>query len=73
MIFFLANATNKTVSYTSDNPEVARVNYEGFVTGLSKGQATSTATTQDGNFTVVSKINVSNNIDLLGKVLGELY
>ena len=60
-IFSPANVTNKIVSYTSENLEVARVNYEGIVTGLSKGQATITATTQDGNFTVVSKINVSNN------------
>lgn len=60
-IFSPANATNKIINYSVDNPSIASVSYEGVVTGLSKGQAFITAATQDGNFTTVSKITVSSN------------
>jgi hypothetical protein len=54
------NASNKIVTYTSGNPAVATVNYDGLVTGLSKGQTTITVTTQDGNFTAASQVNVTS-------------
>lgn len=54
------NATDKTVTYTSSNTAVAKVNFDGIVTGLSKGQTTITATTQDGNFTAASTVNVTS-------------
>jgi hypothetical protein len=67
-IFSPANATNKFVSYSVDNPSIVSVNYEGLVTGLAKGQATVTATMQDGNFKAVSKINVSGNPTVYYKI-----
>ena len=55
-----AEATNKTVSFTSDNPAVATVNATtGAVTGVSKGTATITVKTADGNFTDTCTVTVS--------------
>ena len=55
-----AEATNKTVSFTSDNPAVATVNATtGEVTGVSKGTATITVKTVDGNFTDTCTVTVS--------------
>lgn len=55
-----AEATNKTVSFTSDNPAVATVNATtGEVTGVKKGTATITITTADGNFTDTCTVTVS--------------
>ncbi len=55
-----AEATNKTVSFTSDNPAVATVNATtGEVTGVSKGTATITVKTADGNFTDTCTVTVS--------------
>lgn len=59
--FSPSNATNQIVEYISDNPAVATVKYDGSVIALSKGQATVTATTQDGSFKASSKIYVSSN------------
>ncbi|WP_055092677.1 Ig-like domain-containing protein [Flavobacterium aquidurense] len=54
-----ANATNKTVSYTSNNTGVATVNASGLVTAIANGTATITVTTQDGNKTSTAAITVS--------------
>lgn len=55
-----AEATDKTVSFTSDNPAVATVNATtGAVTGVSKGTATITVKTADGNFTDTCTVTVS--------------
>ena len=55
-----AEATNKTVSFTSDNPAVATVNATtGAVTGVSKGTAVITVKTADGNFTDTCTVTVS--------------
>lgn len=43
------NATNKTLSWTSDNPSVAVVSSEGLVTAVSAGKATITASSTDGS------------------------
>ena len=53
------NATNQNVSWTSSNAAVASVNNSGLVTGIAAGNATITATTQDGNKTATSQITVS--------------
>lgn len=57
-----ANATNKTVSYSSNNTGIATVNGSGLVTAIASGSATITVTTQDGNkiATAVITVNSSN-------------
>jgi uncharacterized protein YjdB len=54
-----SNATNKTVSYASNNTGVATVNTSGLVTAVSNGTATITVTTTDGNKTSTAVITVS--------------
>ena len=55
-----AEATNKAVSFTSNNPAVATVNATtGAVTGVSKGTAVITVKTADGNFTDTCTVTVS--------------
>jgi uncharacterized protein YjdB len=53
-----ANATNQTVAWSSSNNSIATVSATGEVTGVSVGDATITATTQDGSFTSTSLISV---------------
>ncbi len=53
-------ATNKTVTWESDNTLVATVEQNtGIVTAVAEGNATITATTEDGGFTDTSDITVS--------------
>ena len=52
-----AEATNKTVTWTSSNTEVATV-ADGVVTGVKAGDATITVTTEDGNFTATCAVKV---------------
>ncbi|MBS7230281.1 Ig-like domain-containing protein [Flavobacterium psychroterrae] len=56
-----ANATNKTVTWSSNNTAVATVNSSGLVSAVSAGTATITATTQDGNKTATATITVNPN------------
>ena len=71
------NATNKSVTWTSNNPSVATVN-NGVVKGISKGTAVITVTTIDGkktaqaNVVVVDKIVPVSAISL-NKSLLDLY
>ena len=51
-------ATNRNVTWTSNNPAVASV-VNGVVTAISAGTATITVTTQDGNFTATSVVTVN--------------
>lgn len=55
-----ADATNKNVSWSSDNSSVATVNSSGMVTGIASGIATITVTTMDGNKTGSCIITVSS-------------
>lgn len=54
-----ADATNKTVSWTSSNNTIARVSPIGMVTGKGEGDCIITAATLDGNFTATSNIHVN--------------
>ncbi|MEP6803143.1 MAG: Ig-like domain-containing protein [Flavobacterium sp.] len=56
-----ANATNKTVTWSSNNTAIATVNSSGLVTAISAGTATITATTQDGNKIATATITVNPN------------
>ena len=52
------NATNKTVSYASNNLMVASVNANGKIIASSVGDARITVTTKDGNYSAVCNVNV---------------
>lgn len=52
------NATNKAVTWTTDNTEVATV-ADGVVTAVAEGTATITATTTDGSFTANCTVTVT--------------
>mgnify|MGYP002786896427 CR=1 FL=1 len=54
-----ANATNKTVTWSSSNNLIASVNSSGLVTANGAGTATVTATTADGSFTATASITVN--------------
>ncbi len=52
-------ADNKNVSWSSDNPSIAAVDDEGNVEAISRGRATITVTTEDGNMTASCTVSVS--------------
>ena len=54
-----ANAANPAVSWTTSDAAVATVSETGVVTAVAAGQATITATTDDGGFTASSDVTVS--------------
>ena len=54
-----ANATNKSVTWSSSDDTVATVSTEGVVTGVAEGTATITVTTVDGSFTDTCAVTVT--------------
>ncbi len=52
-------ATNRTVTWSSDKPEIASVDNDGMVTAESPGQATITVTTNDGKKTANCLVTVN--------------
>lgn len=54
-----ANATNQNVTWSSSDDTIATVTDAGVVKGIAQGNATITATTEDGNFTDTSAITVT--------------
>ena len=56
------NATNKTVTWTSSNPEAATVTVTGKITAVIDGEATITATTHDGGKTDSCVVSVKKNL-----------
>ena len=64
-----ANATNKDVTWTSDNAAVATV-VDGVVTAVAEGSANITVTTVDGAFTATCKVTV-NPISVKGVALSQ--
>lgn len=64
--FTPTNATNKNVSWESDNTSVATVTAAGVVTGVAAGTANITVTTEDGDYEatcVVTVVNEKGSID----------
>jgi hypothetical protein len=57
-----ANASDKTILWSSSNPLVASVSATGQVTGISGGLSTVIATTNDGGFTATCLITVKQTI-----------
>lgn len=55
------NATNKAVTYSSDNTSVATVSESGLITAIGDGTAKIIVTTADGNFTAECDVTVSSN------------
>ena len=55
------NATNKAVTWSSDNISVATVDANGLVTAVAEGSATITVTTEDGSKTATCTVIVTNN------------
>lgn len=53
-----SNATNKGVTWSSDNASVAAVNASGLITAKGEGSATVTVRTDDGGYTATCKITV---------------
>lgn len=52
------NATNKNVTWTSSDAAIATVDASGKVTGVAKGTATITVTTEDGGYTATCAVEV---------------
>ena len=57
-----ANATNKTVVWTSSNTAAANVNQSGMVTAVADGNAIITVTTNDGGFQATCNVLVETQI-----------
>lgn len=54
-----SNATDKRVTWSSNNTSVATVDANGLVTGVSEGSATITVTTNDGEYTAMSNVTIN--------------
>lgn len=57
-----SNATNKNVTWSSDNEAVATVDNSGKVTAKAPGTATITVTTADGGYTATCKVTVTDPV-----------
>ena len=71
------NATNKTVTWSSNNEAVATVD-NGKVTAVAEGEATITVTTEDGTFTATCKVKVTQSTysitsDIMALDFGSTY
>ena len=65
-------AANKNVSWDSDTPGVATVSQEGMVMGFAEGEATITATSEDGGFTASCRVTVTaGSIPMIYYWMGE--
>ncbi|WP_422359621.1 Ig-like domain-containing protein [Reichenbachiella sp.] len=66
-----SNASNKAVTWSTNNSNVATVNAAGLVTAVSDGTATITVTTQDGNHTATASVTVSTTPPPPGDIIIE--
>lgn len=58
-----ADAANKSVRWKSNDENVVSVDANGKLTAISSGMATVTVTTEEGNFTALCKVTVTNPDD----------
>lgn len=68
------NATDKTVTYRSSNPDAAKVDEKGVVTAAGEGETVITAATNDGGFEAVCKVKVEipdENVNVTGVTLSQ--
>ena len=63
------NATNQNVTWTTSDKNIATVS-NGVITGIAKGTATITATTEDGNHTADCEVTVSEETSEIVLVTG---
>ena len=56
------NATNKNITWSSDNESVATVSNNGVVTGVAPGSAQITATTVDGGYKASCTVTVTTSL-----------
>lgn len=56
------DATNKEVTFSSDNTDVVAVDSEGTLVGVSSGSAKVTVTTVDGGFSSICTVNVVGSV-----------
>lgn len=66
-----ADATNTTVAWASSDDAVATVDATGLVEGITEGQVTITATTDDGGFTATETIDVVASIAVTGVAIDQ--
>lgn len=64
-----SNATNKTVTWSSQNPNIATVNNNGVISTVAAGTTTITVTTDDGGFTASCNLSVKQGQDDGGKLV----
>ena len=65
------NATDKSVTWSSSDHNVVSVDINGNVTAINEGQATITVTTNDGGFTDICQVTVSQKIQVIGVLLNK--
>ena len=63
-------ASNKTVSWSTSDPDVASVSQIGLVTAVGGGTADITVTTEDGSYTAQCKVTV--NVPVIGVLFDEV-
>ena len=66
-----SNATNPTITWSSNKPLIASVNNNGKVTGLKEGTVTITAMTSDGSKTATCIVTVKDVVKVKGVTLDE--
>lgn len=60
-----ADATNKNIEWTSSDTSIATVSPAGIVTGVAKGSATITATTEDGGYKAICVVTVTESSNII--------
>ena len=64
------NATNQSITWSSNNPSVATVDSSGNVTAISEGSAMITVRTTDGNYTATCVVTVTSPAPITVPVTG---